>query len=207
MNEHGAIAQLKRGGIDGLDMLMQLHQVRAVRTAFLITRDRALAEDVVQTAFVRVYERIDQFNLDRAFEPWFLRIVTNDAVKAAMRRERFVPLTAPGDVAQTLDDLFSTNQLGPDAAAEAAELQQAVWTALGHLPPEQRAVIVRRYYLDMSETEMADDLLVPHGTIKSRLRAARQWLRTLLSPWQITYEPTSTQPDAHAISDQPEATQ
>jgi RNA polymerase sigma-70 factor (ECF subfamily) len=121
MNEHGAIAQLKRGGIDGLDMLMQLHQVRAVRTAFLITRDRALAEDVVQTAFVRVYERIEQFNLDRAFEPWFLRIVTNDAVKAAMRRERFVPLTAPGDVAQTLDDLFSTNQLGPDAAAEAAE--------------------------------------------------------------------------------------
>jgi DNA-directed RNA polymerase specialized sigma24 family protein len=68
-------------------------------------------------------------------------------------------------------------------------------------------VIVRRYYLDMSETEMADDLLVPHGTIKSRLRAARQWLRTLLSPWQITHEPTSTQPDAHTISDQPEATQ
>ena len=92
MNEHQAIARLKRGDIDGLETLMQLHQVRAVRTAFLITRDRALAEDVVQAAFVRVYERIAQFDSNRVFEPWLLRIVTNDAVKAATRRERFVPL-------------------------------------------------------------------------------------------------------------------
>ena len=92
MNEHQAIARLKRGDIDGLEPLMQLHQVRAVRTAFLITRDRALAEDVVQAAFVRVYERIAQFDSNRVFEPWLLRIVTNDAVKAATRRERFVPL-------------------------------------------------------------------------------------------------------------------
>lgn len=206
MNEHGAIARLKRGDIDGLETLMQLHQVRAVRTAFLITRDRALAEDVVQAAFVRVYERITQFDPERAFEPWLLRIVTNDAVKVATRRERFVPLHAPGDVEQTLADLFSNNQPGPDAAAEAAELQQAVWTALGQLPPNQRAVIVRRYYLDMSETEMADDLDVPQGTIKSRLRAARQRLRTLLQPWQITPDPTSTQHNAHTISEQREVT-
>jgi len=176
-----------------------------VRTAFLITRDRALAEDVVQAAFVRVYERIAQFDSSRAFEPWLLCIVTNDAVKAATRRERFVPLHPPGAVKQTLDDLFS-NQPGPDVAAEATELQQALWSALGQLPPEQRAVIVRRYYLDMSETEMADDLDVPQGTIKSRLRAARQRLHTLLQPWQITHEPTSAQHDAHTISDQREVT-
>ena len=70
-----------------------------------------------------------------------------------------------------MDGLLGNNQPGPDVAVEAAELQQAVWSALDQLPPEQRAVIVRRYYLDMSETEMADDLDVPHGTIKSRLRA------------------------------------
>jgi len=206
MNEHQAIARLKRGDIDGLETLMQLHQVRAVRTAFLITRDRALAEDVVQAAFVRVYERIAQFDPGRAFEPWLLRIVTNDAVKAATRRERFVPLYAPGDAEQTLDELLSNNQPGPDAAVEAAELQQAVWSALGQLPPEQRAGIVRRYYLDMSETEMADDLDVPQGTIKSRLRAARQRLRTLLQPWQITPQPTSAQHDTHILPEHREVT-
>lgn len=206
MNEHQAIARLKRGDIGGLETLMQGHQVRAVRTAFLITRDRALAEDVVQAAFVRVYDRIAQFDPNRAFEPWLLRIVTNDAVKAATRRERFVPLHAPGDVEQTLNKLLGNNQSGPEAAAEAAELQQAVWSALGQLSPDQRAVIVRRYYLDMNETEMADDLDVPHGTIKSRLRAARQRLRTLLQPWQITHEATSAQHDAHVVSEQPEVT-
>ncbi len=62
MNEHQAIAPLKRGDINALEPLMQLHQVRAVRTAFVITRDCALVEDVVQAAFVRVYERIAPFD-------------------------------------------------------------------------------------------------------------------------------------------------
>lgn len=206
MNEHQAIARLKRGEIDGLETLMLLHQVRAVRTAFLITRDRALAEDVVQTAFVRVYERIAQFDANRAFEPWLLRIVTNDAVKAATRRERFVPLDTPGNVEQTLDDLFSNREPGPDAAAEAAELQQAVWTALGQLSPDQRAVIVRRYYLDMSETEMADDLHIPQGTIKSRLRAARLRLHTLLNPWRTNDDENQPRHDASLVVNQQETT-
>lgn len=204
MNEHEAIARLKRGDIDALEPLMQEHQVRAVRTAFLITRDRALAEDVVQAAFVRVYERIDQFDPNRSFAPWLLRIVTNDAVKAATRRERFVPFHAPGDAEHTLADLLSSHEAGPDAAVEAAELQQAVWSALGQLPPEQRAVIVRRYYLDMSETKMADDLDVPHGTIKSRLRAARQRLRTLLQPWRASDEEDAPRHNASLMVDQQE---
>jgi DNA-directed RNA polymerase specialized sigma24 family protein len=67
-------------------------------------------------------------------------------------------------------------------------------------------VIVRRYYLDMRETAMADDLDVPHGTVKSRLRAARKRLRTLLQPWQITPQPTSAQHDAHVLPEQRKVT-
>jgi RNA polymerase sigma-70 factor (ECF subfamily) len=148
MNDHQAIARLKRGDINALEPLMQLHQVRAVRTAFVITRDCALVEDVVQAAFVRVYERIAPFDASRAFEPWLLRIVTNDAVKSATRSERFVPLQAPGDAERILADLLGSHEPGPNAAAEAAGLQQAVWSALGQLSPEQRAVIVRRYSLE-----------------------------------------------------------
>ena len=59
---------------------------RAIRAAYLIVRDRALAEDLVQTAFLRAYDRIGQFDPSRPFAPWFLRSVVNDAVKAAMRR-------------------------------------------------------------------------------------------------------------------------
>ena len=62
MEEQEAIARLKRGDVGGLEVLVRGHQVRAVRTVFLITRDRALAEDIVQAAFLRAYERIGQFD-------------------------------------------------------------------------------------------------------------------------------------------------
>jgi RNA polymerase sigma factor (sigma-70 family) len=61
-------------------------------------------------------------------------------------------------------------------------LQNQVWAALGKLTPKQRAVIVFRYYLEMGEAEMAEELDVPSGTVKSRLNAARERLRQLLSP-------------------------
>ena len=94
MDETQAITQLKKRNINGLETLVRLHYVHAVRTAYLITRERPLAEDVVQTAFIRSYERIDQFDLTRPFINWFLRIVVNDAIKAATRQNgsREIPL-------------------------------------------------------------------------------------------------------------------
>ena len=183
MEEQEAIARLKRGDIGGLEALVCKYQVQAVRTAYLITRDRALAEDIVQTAFLRAYERIGQFDAERPFGPWFLRSVVNDAVKAAARRERQVPLEAGSEGEGTsLADLLADPGPGPDNLVEAAEIHQTVWAALGKLPPAQRAAIVLRYYLDLSEAEMAGELACPPGTVKWRLHAARKRLRTLLRP-------------------------
>jgi RNA polymerase sigma-70 factor (ECF subfamily) len=183
MEEQEAIAQLKRGDIGGLEVLVRKYQVRAVRTAYLIIRDRALAEDIVQAAFLRAYERIGQFDAGRPFGPWFLRSVINDAVKAAARRERQVSLEAGSEgQGASLTDLLADPSPGPDDLMEAAELRQTVWAALGKLPPAQRAAIVLRYYLDLSEAEMADELACPPGTVKWRLHAARKRLRTLLRP-------------------------
>ena len=179
MEEQKAIARLKRGDISGLEALVRKYQVQAVRAAYLIIRDRALAEDIVQAAFLRAYERIGQFDAKRPFGPWFLRSVVNDAVKAATRRERQVPLEASAEGGET--SLADPNP-SPADLAEAAEIRQAVWTALGKLPPAQRAVIVLRYYLGLSEAEMAGELACPPGTVKWRLHAARKSLRTLLRP-------------------------
>jgi RNA polymerase sigma-70 factor (ECF subfamily) len=190
MEEQEAIARLKRGDIGGLEALVRQYQVQAVRAAYLITRDRALAEDIVQAAFLRVYERIGQFNAGRPFGPWFLRSVVNDAVKAVTRRERLVSLeaSAEGDETSLLNLLADPNP-GPADLVEAAETRQAVWTALGKLPPAQRAMIVQRYYLGMSEAEMAGELRCPPGTVKWRLHAARKRLRRLLRPlWPTASE-------------------
>ena len=183
MEEREAIARLKRGDIGGLEALVRQYQVQAVRTAYLIARDRALAEDIVQAAFLRAYERIGQFDAGRPFGPWFLRSVVNDAVKAAACCERQVSLEAGSEgEGASLAALLADPGPGPADLLEAAETREAVWAALGRLPPAQRAAIVQRYYLGLSEAEMADELACPPGTVKWRLHAARKRLRALLRP-------------------------
>ncbi len=157
-----------------------MYQLHAIRTAYLVTRDLALAEDIVQTAFVRVYERIGQFDARRPFGPWFLKVVVNDAIKAAQRHERHVALNDHTTADRLLVELLADAEPGSDYLVEQAEIQRTVWAALGKLPPEQRAVIVRRYYLQMSEADITNDLEYPPSTIKWRLHVARKRLRTLL---------------------------
>jgi RNA polymerase sigma-70 factor (ECF subfamily) len=180
MEERSAIERLKRGDIGGLEMLVRMHYTRAVRAADLIVRDRALAEDVVQSAFVRAYERIEHFDSERPFGPWFMRVVVNDALKAVSRRERKVAFYE-GDPEDLLARLADPGA-GPHEMAEEAETSRRVWRAMEELPPAQRAVIVQRYYLGMSEAEMAESGESPQGTIKSRLYAARKRLSKLLRP-------------------------
>lgn len=183
MDDRGAVARLRQGDITGLELLMERYQVKAVRTAYLITRDRASAEDVVQTAFVRVYERIHQYNPERPFEPYFLRIVINDAVKAASRQQRQISIDAAFDGSElSLADILPADAPDPADEAERRETRRIVWEAMEQLTPKQRAVAVLRYYLNYSEAEIADTLTLPAGTIKWRLHAARQRLHDLLTP-------------------------
>jgi RNA polymerase sigma-70 factor (ECF subfamily) len=180
MDEHQAIARLKQGDIEGLETLVRLYQEQAVRAAYLITQDLPLAEDIVQAAFLRAYERIEQFDAARRFEPWFLRSVINDAIKAAQRQQHYVSLEG-ADTQTTLLDLLEDTSPGPLDQLEQEELKQLVREALQMLSPEQRAAVVMRYYLDMSEAEMVETTNAPRGTIKWRLHTAREHLRRLLS--------------------------
>jgi RNA polymerase sigma-70 factor (ECF subfamily) len=176
IDEQEAVARLQRGDIGGLELLVRRYQEPALRAAVLVCRDAALAEDLVQAAFVRAYERIGQFDARRPFGPWFIRGVVNDALKAVTRR-RQVPLdpagletpAAPGD--------------DPEARLAAAETREAVWAVLDELTPPQRAAIVLRYYADLSDAEIAQMLDCPPGTVRRRLHDARRRLRRLLPAW------------------------
>lgn len=179
MDDLSAIRRLKRGDIEALGILVECYQLEATRTAYLITGDAALAEDVMQEAFLRAYRHIAQFDEHRPFAPWLMRIVANAAIQAAQRQSRQVTL---------FDDTESWLHQLPDPApgldelSTAAETRRIVWAALDQLSPEQRAVIVLRYYFDFSEQEMSATLNVQPGTIGWRLHAARKRLRGLLKP-------------------------
>jgi RNA polymerase sigma-70 factor (ECF subfamily) len=124
VEERGAIERLKRGEIGGLEVLVRRHYTRAVRAADLILRDTALAEDIVQGAFIRAYERIDQFDESRPFGPWFMKIVVNDSVKVASRRERTTS-SCRGDPDELLARLTDPAE-GPLERAEEAEVRRRV---------------------------------------------------------------------------------
>ncbi len=173
MDEREAIARLRRGDIGGLEFLVRRHQHAALRVAFLIGRDAALAEDVVQEAFLRAYARIDRFDVARPFGPWFLRVVANDTRNAVTRR-RQSPLDPA--LARALPD----GAPGPEALLLAAETEGEVRAALDRLAPAQRAALVARYYLDPDDAAAARRLGIPDGTLRRRLHDARARLRRLL---------------------------
>jgi len=183
MKECEAIGRLKQGDIGGLETLVKIHKLKAVHTAYLIVRDYYLAEDVVEDAFLRAYERINQFDAERPFGPWFLRIVINIAKRTAVQRERHISLNnANTDEEITLDNILADITPNPEELAEQADLCNAVWVALGKLTPAQRTTIVQRYYLDLSEKEIAANSDSPLGTVKWRLHIAREHLREWLRP-------------------------
>ena len=162
--EERAVALLRQGEIQGLEALVRLHQVRAVRTAFGITGDRQTAEDVVADAFLTVYDRIGSYDRRRPFGPWFYRIVVNTALKAVERQRRVRPLVPETETAAGPG--LEETVLRHEAHAE-------VRGALAGLSAEQRATVVLRYFLEMSEAEIAETLGCALGTVKWRLHAAK----------------------------------
>ena len=182
MDEQIAISRMKQGDLNGLELLVKRYQVRAVHAAYLILYDRALAEDVAQTAFVKVTERIHQFDEQRPFAPWFFRIVVNDALKAAKRRRQSLSLDEQMDEsALRLAAWLRDPTPQPPQLVEEKEMRQWILQAIRSLTPEQRAVVVMRYFLEMSEAEMCIQLDRPLSTIKWWLRDARKSLRKHLN--------------------------
>ena len=180
--EQQAIQLLKKGNLAGLEILVRHHQVKAVHAAILILHDRLLAEEIVQSAFFQAYQKINQFDETRPFGPWFYRSVINAAIKEAQRHKRTLSVE---DALESESASAAGWLLDPESCPEdlviGAETRQAVWNALKHLKPEQRAVVVMRYFLQMSEKEMTQKLNHPLSTVKWRLYDARQRLVKLLT--------------------------
>ncbi|HEU0292339.1 MAG TPA: RNA polymerase sigma factor [Anaerolineales bacterium] len=177
MEDLQAIHRLKRGDMGGLECLIARYQGKALRTAFLITHDEPMAEDVVQDTFVRFYQRADCFEEARPFEPYFMRSVVNAALNCMERakKEQSLPEGDTSELQGLLEQAATVEE-----QVEFNVLKWQILEVLAQLPPRHRAVIVQRYYLEMSEKEMSEALDSPPGTVKWLLNAARARLRSLL---------------------------
>ena len=144
---------------------------RAYRTAWLIVRDRADAEEAVQEAFLRVWRFRDALPPGEAMKPWLYRVLVNTSL-SLLRRER--PRAAAADVVAHQRPVAF--ERAPDVAAVDAEAAAAVLAAIGDLPEHLRVPVVLRYWSGLSEREIADAVRRRPGTVKSRLHEAKRRL-------------------------------
>ena len=168
------IARARRGELDAYEEIVRRHQTIAFRTAWVITRSAADAEEAAQDAFVKAHAALPRFKTGAPLRPWLLTIVCNEArnrARAAGRRERLVLRAAeerrPGDAVPS-----------PEAALLGSEQREELLEALERLPEIDRQAIACRYFLDLSEAETAAALDCARGTVKSRLSRALERLRS-----------------------------
>jgi RNA polymerase sigma-70 factor (sigma-E family) len=151
-----------------LERLYLQHATEAVRFAYLLTGDRAAAEDLVQDAFVRVTGRLIHVRAEGAFYAYLRKTIVNLARSNARHREverRYLERSSP-DTAISRD---------PDGAD-----REALRGALLGLPMRQRAAIALRFYEDLSEAQIADALRCRPGTVKSLISRGLDALRAVL---------------------------
>jgi RNA polymerase sigma-70 factor (ECF subfamily) len=172
--EDAELIELARGGdVRAYGELVERYQAVAFRTAYLIARNAADAEEAAQEAFVKAYYALDRFRTTEAFRPWILRIVSNEARNARRSSGRRQRLALRSIQRRGPEDAVPSS----DAAAMAHETRAALVAALERLPERDRMVIGYRYLLDLSEAETAAALGVRPGTVKSRLSRALDRLR------------------------------
>jgi RNA polymerase sigma-70 factor (sigma-E family) len=137
-----------------------------LRTAYLLTGDRADAEDLLQTALAKTYLAWDRIREREALDGYVRRTMVNTQTSWWRRRK----------VAEYATDELPERPTGRDQADDLA-LHDALWTALADLPKRQRAMVVLRYYEDLSEAETAQVMGVSVGTVKSTTSRALTKLR------------------------------
>ena len=173
--------QARHGNPAAFGLLVQRYQEVAFRVAYLIAGDAHDAEDIAQDAFIKAYAGLARFRSDAPFRPWLLQIVTNEARnrrRSAGRRAHLAVRAAAHQRNAASGDAAPS----PETAALADEQRHVLLDALDTLREEDRQAIAYRYFLDLSEAEMADALGCARGTVKSRLSRALARLRERLAP-------------------------
>jgi RNA polymerase sigma-70 factor (ECF subfamily) len=132
MEDLQAIHRLKRGDIGGLEGLVARYQSTAVQTAFLVTQDLALAEDVVQDVFVNLFRRIRRFDVNRQFKPYLMKSVVNAALDAVEKEAKWVHSVMDDDTCN-LEELI-VKATSVEDQVEFAQLRGEIDTAIAALP-------------------------------------------------------------------------
>lgn len=176
MTENEAVQCCQRGDRGAFRYLVERYQDVVFGTAYNMTGNRGLAEELAQEAFLSAWKGIRSFKQGRPFKPWLMRILVNTVMSHRRRRSIVTTPIEGGDWAGDAED--------PAASLEARLERETLQQAIAGLSPEHRQVVVLRYFAEMSVQEVARAAGLNEGTVKSRLYRAHQALRQRLSDEQ-----------------------
>ena len=188
LSDEAVVALVARSDQSALAELYDRFGRVAYGVALRILRDEKLAEDAVQEGFLTAWRNADRFMPERAkASTWLLTFVHRRAVDLVRREDRRRADSLPADA-----ELPSTDSAEDDAWLRFE--RERVQAALKQLPDQQREALELAYYGGFSQSELAERLGQPVGTIKSRMFAGLSRLRELLAdpPGETAWKPTFT---------------
>jgi RNA polymerase sigma-70 factor (ECF subfamily) len=172
----------RRGESDAFRLLVERYHDDLLRFLTRLGGDRQIAEDAFQEAFLQVHLSLGSFDAGRRFRPWLFTIAANKARDLLRRkgRRQTLELSAPiGSAGGNSEsdggsfiDLLEVDVPPPDAELLDAERDELVQKALDQLSDPLREILLLAYFQRLSYAQVAEELGIPLGTVKSRLHAA-----------------------------------
>ena len=183
--EELALVQAAQGGdITAFEQLLKRYDRNVFRIAQHITQNREDAEDVVQDAFLKAYQKLDQFQGNSKFYTWLVRIAVNEALMRLRKRKSDKTVSMDDEVETeegTMPREFADWSPNPEQQLSQSELKDLLGRTIQGLPASFRTVFVLRDVEGMSTEETAEMLGLSVPAVKSRLLRARLQLRERLS--------------------------
>lgn len=172
------LADYLAGRAECFERLVQRHQRELFHFLVRFTGSAAVAEDVVQEAFLQVHLSAAAFDPSRRFKPWLFTIAANKARDWLRGRSRRPEMALDAMIGgedsggQRFSDFLADGGGSPEESIDDADVQASVQRVVRELPENLREILVLAYFHQFPYREIADILGVPLGTVKSRLHAA-----------------------------------
>lgn len=182
--DFGVLKKAQHGDERAFNLIVRAYETPVYNYVLRLVGDRALAEDLTQEVFLRVYQGLPKFSLRCRFTTWLFQVTKNrvlDELRALDRRPKAVV---------NLEDAPPLEVV--DAPAERAETIDAVWRAVEALNPDLKMALLLRDIVGLSYTEIADSLEITLATVKWRIYKAREEVAIVLARDGITARTATT---------------
>ena len=179
------VERVQRGDKKAFELLVSKYQRKLMRLVSRLVYDQAEAEDVVQEAFIKAYRALPNFRGDSAFYTWLYRIGVNTAKNHLVTQGRKTPTSTDADIeeAETFVDAEGLRDINtPESLLASKQIAETVNAAMSSLPEELRNAITLREIEGLSYDEIAEVMLCPIGTVRSRIFRAREAIADKLRP-------------------------